>query len=56
MKTLSYVIFDGTSYYCVDYSDMMNLIKDSDCEVVFKHSSLDVCQDKADELTDEAYD
>lgn len=49
---LSYVIFDGTSYYVGDENDMKMAVASGECEVVFKAFCLDKCAEKADELNE----
>lgn len=45
------VFFDGTSYFV----ESANFQVDSDTEIVFRSSNLDLCDQKCDELNDEAY-
>lgn len=50
---LSFVIFDGSSYYVVDREDAKQiLLEDKNSEVVFKDYDLDKCQDEADKLNE----
>lgn len=51
IRVMNAVFFDGTSYFV----DNANLAVDSDTVIVFKSNNLDACNDKCDELNDEAY-
>lgn len=45
MTNTHYVIFDGTSAFVGDYSDI-----DSDCEILYKSLDIEKCQDFCDEF------
>jgi len=48
LKILSYLVFDGTSYYVTD-------VIEDDCEVIKKGYNFDALCEEADALNEEAY-